>query len=163
MARISLSPIFLRDSLNVFRQRGLRGLLLGTTAAITTEEFELVRNIETKQTKEYRSGKLHKIDTIHKGSGTVYLAPDPHNKKQSIVAFGSDTKIANGPDLWLYVSDSKEPKKSYGDFLNLGLIKGNKGAQVYIIKKPYNALKDRKSVIIYCKQFDVLFSFAILS
>jgi len=162
VARLSLSPAFIKDSVNVFRQRGLKGLLLGTTAAISAEELEFVRQLEARKTIRARQGKLHRIDAIHRGSGTVYLSPDPSDKKHSLAIFGTDTKIANGPDLWLYVSDSKDPKKTYGDYINLGLLKGNKGAQVYRINHSYDDLDNRHSVIIYCKQFDVLFSFALL-
>ncbi len=166
MARLSFSPIFIRDSFKVFRQRGLKALLLGTVADISSSEMAYVRELESQHTPRkqagVRKGNLHKIDAIHRGSGTVYLAPDPASPQRTLVVFGTDTKIANGPDLWLYVSDSKDPKKSYGDFLNLGLLKGNKGAQVYQVDQPFTEMDNRHSVIIYCKQFDVLFSFALL-
>lgn len=161
MPRISLSPSYIKDSILVFKQRGLKGLLFGTVAPITPIEKKIITEI-TRRPNNARIGNLTKIDAIHKGRGTVYLAAHPNDAKSSVVVFGSDTHIANGPDLWLYLSDSKDPKKTFGSYIDLGLIHGNKGQQIYVIEKPFTSLGDYHSAIIYCKQFDVLFSFARL-
>jgi len=162
MPRLSLSPTFIKDSFQVFKDRGIKGLLFGNRAKLTEQEAAIMSSIENGSNAQTRSGILHKIDAIHKGRGHIYLAPHPKNSQKSMVVFGSDIHIANGPDLWLYLSSSNDPKKDFGNFLNLGQLKGNKGAQVYEVDHPFGSLKDRKTVIIYCKQFDVLFSFAHL-
>lgn len=166
MAKLSLRPSFVKDSLMVFRQRGLKGLLFGTKAQVSPSEALLINNLKANY-QDFaqnggRQGTFVKIDVIHKGSGHVYLIASLDNAQQSLVVFGNDTVLTNGPDLWLYVSDSAEPKNSFGNFLNLGLLHGNKGGQVYTIEQPLNELHDRASIIIYCKQFDVLFSYALL-
>lgn len=165
MPKLSLSPAYLKDSFTVLKRQGLKGLILGKTAPLSPGEQALVDKLQTSPDtfRDLRQGQFRKIDAIHKGRGTVYLLGDPTDNKKSLVVFASDCKIANGPDLWLYVSDSAKPRKDYGEYINLGLLKGNKGAQVFTIDKPITKLKDRKSIIIYCKQFEVLFSYALLA
>ena len=161
MAKISLNKAFILDSLSVFKQRGIKGLLLGHKADLSSDERKLVSNIKSlyKQTKGARKGSLAKVDAVHKGSGEVYLVEDSGKAK---LVFDSESKVTNGPDLWVYLSKSSDPKKSLGDYKDLGLIKGTKGGQVYGLNAPIKDFEAYKSVIIYCKQFEVLFSYAIL-
>jgi hypothetical protein len=162
MARLSLSPTFVKDSLSIFRQRGVKGLLFGQQAEVDSRKLDLVRTVEANPQKfAARVATLHKIDIVHSGKGSVYLLTDPEESNKSVLIFGEQTKITNGPDLWLYLSDSDNPQKSHGSFMNLGLLEGNKGAQVYSVAKPSRELEVYKSVIIYCKQFDVLFSYGL--
>lgn len=164
MAKISLSPSFIKDSISVFRQRGIKGLLFGQHATIESQKLDFIRSVEAKP-KDYdaRVASLQKIDVVHAGKGSVYLCPDPDNGKQSLLLLGEKIKITNGPDLWLYLSDSDNPRNSHGSYIDLGLLQGNKGAQQYIVNKTFAELQDYKSVIIYCKQFDVLFSYGLLT
>ena len=166
MAKISLSPMFLKDSWSVFKERGIKGLLLGTFATTSQDEARLLEAVEADY-KPFldagaRKGSLNKIDPIHRGRGPVYLVSDTMDSARSAVVFGSNTKLANGPDLWLYLSKSDEPRKTFGDYIDLGLLKGNKGGQVYYVDHQLPDLADYKSAVVYCKQFDVLFSYALL-
>jgi len=164
MAKITLNKQFLQDSLGVIKQRGLKGLLLGHQAELNAADKELIASAaETyNQTKMQGSkkGSLIRVDAIHKGSGDVYLLPGQNGKV--ILVCSADTRVTNGPDLWVYLSTSDNPKKSLGTINNLGLIKGTKGGQIYGLKATNDELKTYRSVIIYCKQFEVLFSYAIL-
>lgn len=113
-----------------------------------------------------RSGSFVKIDPIHKGLGTAYLLPNPieNGHNQTLLIFSEDTKITNGPDLWIYLSKNIDIKKEgVGEYLDIGLIKGNKGGQLYVIEKNMAALREYRSAVIWCKQFSVLFTFAALS
>jgi hypothetical protein len=163
MARVSLSPSFLKDTLSVFRQRGIKGLLFGKNASINSSELEFIQSVVAAPHKfDARVATLQKIDVVHAGKGTVFLCPDPNNSNQSLLVFDEQTKITNGPDLWLYLSDSEDPKKSFASYIDLGLLHGNKGAQLYVVPKPIAELAGYKSVIVYCKQFDILFSYGLL-
>ena len=53
-------------------------------------------------------------------------------------------------------------KKGSGKILNLGLLKGTKGGQSYIIKEPIEKLSGYNSVVVYCKKFEVQFTYAAL-
>jgi hypothetical protein len=164
MAQIKFSASFLKDSLGVLKERGLKALLLGQHAKATEAELELVNKVESNyhhyKAQGARRGKFKSGGKLHRGRGTCYLVK--HSGVSSWLLFSSDTHITNGPDLWVYLSRSTNPKTALKSYLDLGLLSGNKGAQAYRIKKPIAELSEYNSVIIHCKQFDVLFSFAIL-
>ena len=163
MAKLSLNKHFIRDSLDVLKTRGLKALIFGTIAIKTVDEHMTIQEIANifQKTKAYgaKTGSLTKLDPVHKGIGNVYLVPNGSTTK---LVFTDETKITNGPDLWVYLSESKDPKNNLGSYVDLGLIKGNKGGQIYVIEKPISKLADYCSVIIYCKQFEVLFTYALL-
>lgn len=161
MVKFSLHSDFIKDSFATLRQRGLKKLISGETAVLSQQEKKWLEQIKDESIS--RSGKLQKIDVVHGGRGTALLAPHPTETASSILVLYDGIKITNGPDLWLYLSTSSNPKKSFESYKNLGLLKGNKGDQLYKINKPYSSLKQYKSVIIYCKQFDILFSYALIS
>ncbi len=71
----------------------------------------------------------------------------------------ADFNVTNGPDLFVYLvsaanSDNKTVKDAVGgdSFVNLGVLKGNKGNQNYVL--PPEAKLDSDSVIsIWCRRF----------
>lgn len=168
MARISLSPQFLKEVFNLFKGRSLKELIFGKRVQLNQSEQELLAWIRANPGQflslKGRSGTFIKKDIVHKGSGTVYLLPntlkDP--QKQSILLFDEATVITPGPDLWVYLSSEPDVSRGLGEFLNLGLLKGTKGGQSYTIDQPAGALDHYRSVVIWCKQFSVLFTFAAL-
>jgi hypothetical protein len=165
MVKLSFSPSFIKDSLSVFRQRGLKGLIFGTSGELSPDEAGLLASLhddfQSHSREGARRGSLGRIDAIHKGKGSVFLVADP-NSDGSLLLFDKDTRITNGPDLWVYLSDSTDPRQGLGDYHDLGLLAGNKGGQAYHINKSIEQLQDCRTVIIHCKQFDVLFSYARL-
>jgi len=109
------------------------------------------------------SGQFGAIDGVHKGQGTarVFRLGDG----QRILRL-EEFKVTNGPDLYVYLSGHAAPRNSgqlhEGGALELGRLKGNIGNQNYAL--PADAdLSKFKSVVIYCKQFSVVFSTAELS
>ena len=69
-------------------------------------------------------------------------------------------RSTNGPDLYVYLS---KDATSIGDgFVDLGLLKGNVGNQNYNIPQDVD-LDQYSYVLIWCKQFSVLFGYAELS
>jgi hypothetical protein len=169
MAKISLSPKFFKEVVMLFRERPLKEILLGKNVTFSTKEEELSGWIKSNP-KAFkviggRSGQFVKVDPIHKGTGTVYLLPNKLGNEQleSLILFDFDTKITQGPDLWVYLSSNADVKKDgLGESMQLVLVKGNKGGQTYLVRKPINDLARYKSVVIWCKQFSVLFTFASL-
>lgn len=165
MVKVALKPSFLKDSYTVFRQRGLKKLLLGQSAELAKNERLIVRAAKQaaqQRPATVRQGSLQKVDVIHKGSGKVILAPHPDNDRAAVVVLYDSVRITNGPDLWLYLITSRNPRKDFGQHLDLGMLHGNKGDQVYEIQQPIDKLTQYQAVVVYCKQFDVLFSYALL-
>lgn len=154
----------------LFRERSLKEILFGKHVALSREEQNVLQWIRGNpgafKAAGGRTGQFVKVDLVHKGIGTVYMLPNRlgDEKRESVVLFDEDTKIIPGPDLWLYLSSNENVKKDgLGEYLQLVLIKGNKGGQAYMIKKPMSELGIYKSVVIWCKQFSVLFTFAPLA
>jgi hypothetical protein len=109
------------------------------------------------------SGSFTVVDAIHKGEGraSIYEMPDG----QRVLRF-EDFKVTNGPDLFVYLSGHEAPRSAgelhdQGDF-ELGRLKGNVGNQNYDLPADLDLSRFR-SVVIYCKQFSVVFSTAMLA
>lgn len=102
----------------------------------------------------------------HDTSGTVSIVEQPDGSRVLAIA-GLDT--SNGPDVhvWLSASDVVEGFDGWfvaggAPYLDLGLIKGNLGDQVYEI--PADAdLSQYRSVALWCVQFSVSFGAAQLA
>ena len=160
MVKISLTTF--RDLIEVLKQKTLKEIFLGKKVSLSRDEQVLLAEIKNNP-KWFvkaggREGNFIKKDIVHKGRGTVYLLPGKH-KNQSILLFDDEVKIQPGPDLYVYLSTKNNAK---ADILNLGLLKGTKGGQSYKIKKPINQLQKYKYALIYCKKFEVLFTYAPL-
>lgn len=67
-------------------------------------------------------------------------------------------KATNGPDLYVYLSTSKDAS----DIVNLGRLKGNIGNQNYEIPAETD-LSKYNTVLVWCKAFSTLFGSAKLS
>jgi hypothetical protein len=67
-------------------------------------------------------------------------------------------KATNGPDLYVYLATDK----SASEFVDLGRLKGNIGNQNYDIPQGTDLTK-YNTVLIWCKQFSVLFGSAKLT
>lgn len=109
---------------------------------------------------EFRDG-----DSFHRGSGnaTIYdLGTD------GFVLRFEDFNVINGPDLRVLLTTHPDPM-GRGDvhaddvtYVELGKLKGNIGNQNYLIPSDVNVY-DQRSVVIYCKPFQVVFAVAPLS
>jgi len=170
MPKISLSPTFLKEILMIFRQRPLKDIMLGKKISLQSTEKNLLtwikKNPANFQQAGGLSGKFIKIELFHRARGDVFLLSSQQGKstKQSLVVFDDNFSVTPGPDLYVYLStESKITKGQLGEYLDLGLIKGTKGGQAYIINQPIQDLKKYKSVVIWCKQFEILFSYATLN
>ena len=68
-----------------------------------------------------------------------------------------DFETVNGPDLFIYLSSDL----NNNDFVNLGEIKATKGNVNYLLPKDID-LKKYNKVLVWCRAFRVLFSYAEL-
>ena len=95
------------------------------------------------------------VASAHDVSGEAKLIGLPNEKR--ILRFENFETI-NGPDLFIYLSADLEAN----DFINLGEIKGTKGNINYNIPEGTDTEKYNK-VLVWCKAFKVLFSYAELN
>jgi hypothetical protein len=117
--------------------------------------------------EEFRSGGVElargaftDADGFHKGSGTARVVAASAGAEVRFESF----QVTNGPDLYVYLAVHPEPRSRAdvdAGFVNLGRLKGNVGAQAYVIPADLDPGRYR-SVVIYCRAFHVVFSTATL-
>ena len=93
------------------------------------------------------------IPSAHDVSGKASIIESEGKK---VLRF-EDLDTINGPDLYIYLATDS----SASDFVNLGKIKATKGNVNYEIPLGTD-LEKYDTVLIWCKQFSVLFSYAEL-
>lgn len=89
----------------------------------------------------------------HPGSGTARVI----NTEEGDVIRYENFKTINGPDLFVYLAKDLDAK----EFINLGELKATEGNVNYDVPKGVD-VNDYKYVMVWCKQFDVLFNYAEL-
>ncbi len=94
-------------------------------------------------------------DGIHDAQGEVLIIEADDGSK--FLRF-ENFRASNGPDLVVYLATDE----TASDFVNLGMLKGNVGNQNYLIP-PGVDLANQDTVLIWCKQFSVLFGSAKLN
>jgi hypothetical protein len=103
-----------------------------------------------------RSGSFTGADDFHFGEGTARLI---ETAPGSFTVRLEDFAVRNGPDLYVFLSPDAD---GYGDgAIELGRLKADQGNQNYEVPAgtdPTNV----NSVVIWCKQFSVLFAAAEL-
>ncbi|SIO13607.1 DM13 domain-containing protein [Vannielia litorea] len=108
-------------------------------------------------------GRFRDAGAAHRGTGTARLVTLPDGRVEVQL---TDFEVTNGPDLELWLSDAPDPQSSSevsgGDWVSLGLLKGNIGDQSYTVPPSIDATRYR-SVVVWCEQFGVLFSPAPLA
>ena len=100
-----------------------------------------------------------KISTIvdtptHPASGAVKIIATSQGQYVRYENF----KTINGPDLFVYLANDLDAK----DFVNLGELKATEGNVNYKVPDGFDVTK-YKYVMVWCKQFGVLFNYADIS
>jgi hypothetical protein len=94
------------------------------------------------------------------GTATIYQL---ENKSQVLRL--QDFSTTNGPDLFVVLSANANPDAdgigAEGSYLQLAALKGNKGNQNYDVPAATDG-KSYKSVVIWCRTFNVVFGYATL-
>lgn len=151
---------------------GILGVVVGFAAGIFVYPFWFLNEEATEEVADIESqtalaqGEFVHADPrdpIHygKGSLTIYRAPDGAR----LLHLERDFEVGPGPRFHVYLV-SYDKVRTGDDFqssqkIDLGRLKAFRGSQNYAI--PEMALLDRyKSVVIWCKEFDVLISPATL-
>lgn len=100
------------------------------------------------------SGLFQGADEFHFGSGRASVVASADGSLR--VRF-DDFAVRNGPDLFVYLSP--DPNGAITGATELGALKASEGAFEYILP-PGTDPAAIKSVVIWCKQFAVLFAHA---
>jgi len=103
-------------------------------------------------------GELQRVDDVHKGSGPVSIA---QSGGQLFVRF-EDVAIQNGPDLQVYLGRGTGGAYDGATDLHLGALKATNGTFSYEIP-PGTRIEDYRSVIVWCRAFFTLFTWADLA
>jgi len=104
-----------------------------------------------------RTGSFMGADEFHFGEGTARLietAPGQYTLRLA------DFAVRNGPDLYVYLSP--DPGGYADGAIELGRLKADRGNQNYEVPAGTD-LSNVESVVIWCRQFSVLFATAPLS
>lgn len=103
------------------------------------------------------------VDHAHRGDGTANVITDG---TRTFLRFEDDFAIDNGPDLNVYLVrgvDADGPAGAFDDdFIDLGDLKGNIGAQNYELPEGVD-ISEYDTVVIWCVRFGVAFNAANLS
>ena len=108
------------------------------------------------------AGQFGVVDAVHKGAGTATIFTLPGGRK--VLRF-DDFTVTNGPDLYVYLAAHPAPRDGrqvHEGGVEVARLKGNVGGQNYDLPADLD-LAAVKSVVIYCKQFSVVFSTATLA
>jgi hypothetical protein len=155
----TISPLFIRTSLVEGQAINLPAASQPTTS--TSRESSTDQAMQKDSLTVLASGSFDRKDDVHYASGKAILA---RQEDGSIVVRLQDLDSANGPDLYVLVSEHPNPQSSpelhQGEH-NLGRLKATGGSFNYALDPSIDVSKI-KSVVIYCQAFNVLFSTAPL-
>ena len=106
-------------------------------------------------------GDFHPLEHGAEGSARILRLEDG-----SLYLRFEDLNVSNGPDLRVYLTDQPLSDDWHvwddGAYLDLGDLKGNVGSQNYLLD-PDTDLTRWKTVVIWCRRFEVGFAVAPLA
>lgn len=132
-----------------FRIAMLTALVVGVAATPFENAFA------EKSITDEISSNFKGADFFHNVEGTVSLVTQDDGTQ--VLQFGDDFKSTPGPDIYVYIATDDRAS----DFVSLGKIQHNDGAQSYNIPLGTDLSKYDK-VLIWCQAFGVLFGTANL-
>lgn len=124
---------------------------LGSPLFIRTTASEQVASEATVLAR----GELQFVDAFHSGKGPVLII---ESGTMRLLRFDGVT-IQNGPDLHVYLSKDTGGKYVAANTLYLGPLRATNGSFNYELP-PAVRLADYRSVIVWCRAFSVLFTWA---
>lgn len=94
------------------------------------------------------------VSSAHASSGTARIIKDTANKIYLVL---ENFKTDGGPDLRVWLS----PNNNASPYQEVGLLKATSGKFSYELDATFNYTANNR-VLIWCKQFSVLFGYAVL-
>jgi Electron transfer DM13 len=126
------------------------------TAPAATEAATEAATPEVTPTLITRTGSFRGADDFHFGRGAASLI---ETMPGIFTVRLQDFAVRNGPDLYVYLSPSADGYARGS--IELGRLKADRGNQNYAVA-PGTDVGRARSVVIWCKQFSVLFATARL-
>ena len=103
-----------------------------------------------------RQGELVRINAVDYGSGVVRLV----RIGTDLVLRFENVDIAGAPDVYVYLSDRADGQP--GAFVELGKLKATNGSFNYAVPAGIDVTSVR-SVVVWCRQFSVTVTYALLT
>lgn len=159
----------MRKILTVAIIAGLAGFIAGNAfwylASPLWIDVEVAETVTQAQAETVLwSGAFADADRVHQGQGsaTIFRGADG----AMLLRLADDFQVTNGPDLYVWLVKHPGPASAAdvreAEYIDLGRLKGNIGDQNYQI--PVDAdLGGVGAVVVWCKQFGILFSTAALT
>jgi hypothetical protein len=147
----TISPLFLTTTLN-------EELPVRATATVApAASIATATAAAPAGPKVLAMGQLQRVDDLHRGTGPVTLV---EVDGKTFVRF-ENVAIQNGPDLHVYLARGMGGAYDGGRDLYLGALKATNGSFNYELPGG-TPLGDYKSVVVWCRAFTVLFTWADL-
>jgi len=148
----TISPLFLTTTLHENLPAPVTATLAPTASAAATTAPSA-----TPAGPKVATGQLQRVDDLHRGTGAVSLV---ELDGKTFVRF-ENVAIQNGPDLQVYLARGMGGAYDGGRDLYLGALKATNGSFNYELPAGV-AVADYKSVVVWCRAFTVLFTWADL-
>lgn len=146
----TISPLFLTTTLN-------EDLPARATATVARAASIAAATATPAGPRILAMGQLQRVDDLHRGTGPVALV---EVDGKTFVRF-ENVAIQNGPDLHVYLARGMGGAYDGGRDLYLGALKGTNGSFNYELPGG-TPVGDYKSVVVWCRAFTVLFTWADL-
>jgi len=144
------SPLFIRTTVNeAFPTAAAPSAAASRSAAAATATSSGPTTLA--------SGELGYVDALHNGKGTVLLV----RTGDAVVLRFDNVAITNAPDVHVYLSRDTGGKWAEAASLYVGPLKATNGSFNYTIAADAD-LSLYKSVVVWCRQFSVLVTWADL-
>jgi electron transfer DM13 len=148
------SPLFVRT----YRNDALPSPAPSLAASGFPSTTGITTGAPTVSPRVVRSGELGYVDAIHNGKGAIRLV----DLGGSTVVRFDDVAITNAPDVHVYLSRETGGKWTEATSLYLGPLRATTGSFNYDV--PASAdLASYKSVVVWCRAFSVLITWADLT
>ena len=147
----TISPLFLTTTLSEDLPRA--------TATVAPSALATIKGPPPTAAgpKVLATGQLQRVDDLHRGTGPVSLV---ELDGRTFVRF-DNVAIQNGPDLHVYLARGMGGAYDGTRDLYLGALKATNGSFNYELPAG-TAVADYKSVVVWCRAFTVLFTWADL-
>jgi len=156
-----LSPLFINTTIDEPLPPSVKNEKTLVTGAMLKDDSKTMMKKED-QTMEKKEVMLKSLSGSFVGAGDGIHNAEGMSKVISLedgttILRFANFKSTNGPDLYVYLATDD----SATDFINLGRLKANNGNQNYNIPDEAE-LSKYDTVLVWCKQFSVLFGSAEL-
>ena len=149
------SPLFVRTYRNEALPSATPALASG---GAPTASGVAIASSPTVAPRVLRSGELGYVDAIHNGKGAVRLV----DLGGTVLVRFDDVAITNAPDVHVYLSRETGGQWSDATSLYLGVLKATNGSFNYEVP-PATDLASYRSVVVWCRAFRVLITWADLA